>query len=576
MAAAMSLRAVAALVFCLASCEADTPIGFLSHQANDINDDVVSMKDLEISLRMSLEAVMSGGGVTGNRPAVIEASIWRTFQAMPKNALGRLEPRGVRHIVHSYFAKEHGWIINGLEPHGMTANVTEVHDVSILKDKAPALVESLLEARQAGHGLSLDDVAAMIAALEQLIFDESFALTLVAYDLNGYSLNDGLIESELHEVLRSYLLIFGQGHQADVGNAAKHLDMKASLFWPELDDFQYDVVGNFAYVHRNEVNPFKPRTYILADVMHIVTELAQTYGKWQNSECSAMKEHLMDLDPDGTGRVPLNIFQTQPKGAVYQFTESRAYLRQVGALDETVAGNPRVLISNYVGGPSNCIASSSYYSVCCLNECEVVLNDIEGSVKASTASPETILSLVGNLSSPTVNAPRELPRALAKKLGRIAELHGGSVPLQGRLFAQWLHYAFPNECPYPSIVQSSVDLTPSQWLGGKSLASTEERQKAGSEQEATPAVVAAAPLGQWSDHEVLPLHEPSVSVLSVLHVAGAWLRSVLRLTALLGAAYLAWQAAQTAVATGQTALSGQSYADSKKHDVLDPSCSMHV
>merc|ERR550537_644654 len=23
------------------------------------------------------------------------------------------------------------------------------------------------------------------------------------------------------------------------------------------------------------------------------------------------------------------------------------------------------------------------------------------------------------------------------------------IPLHGRLFAQWLHYAFPHECPYP-------------------------------------------------------------------------------------------------------------------------------
>merc|ERR1719362_1690209 len=89
--------------------------------------------------------------------ATIEASMWQTFQALPKNALGRLAPRAVRYMVHNYFAKEHGWIIEGLEPHGMQANVTEVQEVSILQDKAPALLETILESRRMDRGLSLED-----------------------------------------------------------------------------------------------------------------------------------------------------------------------------------------------------------------------------------------------------------------------------------------------------------------------------------------------------------------------------------------------------------------------------------
>lgn len=273
----------------------------------------------------------------------------------------------------------------------------------------------------------------------------------------------------------------------------------------------------------------------------------------------------MELDPDGSGRVPLNTFHTQPDGAVYQFTESRDYLRRVGALDETVKGNPRVLIANYVAGPSNCIASSSYYSVCCLNECEGILNELEGAVQAPTASPEHLLRLVGDISSATVNAPRHLPRALTEKLHSIAELHGGMVPLQGRLFTQWLHYAFPNECPYPAIVESSSALTPEQWLGGKSSASLEERQRAGSAAEAS-LQFATAELAQWSDDEVLPLHEPSISVSSALHVAASWLRSVLRIAALLGTLFLVVQAARASLVIGGTALSARVTADIKKQD----------
>lgn len=574
-------RTVVIAAISLTCIDAESRVGFLTDQAGDGKGNMVSKEDLERSLQASLDAVLSGGGgVAGKRLLAIEASTWRTFQSLPKNSLGRLDPRGVRHIIHSYFAKEHGWLINGLEPHGMTTNVTEVHDVSILKEKAPALVETLLETRQHGHGLALNDVVAMIGALEQLIFDESVELLQIAYNLNGHSLGDKLQEAALHEVLRSYLLVFGQGHQADVSNVSKHQEMKAALSWPELDDFQHDIVMNIAYANRHQANPFRPRTYTFADVASIVTEMAQNYGKWQNAECSAMKENLMELDTDGSGRVPLKAFHTQPDGSVYQFTESRDYLRQIGALDETLKGVPRVLIANYVAGPSNCIASSSYYSVCCLNECELLLNELEGVVQAPSASPEDLLSLVSKLSSATVSAPRQLPRTLADKLHSIADLHGGMVPLQGRLFAQWLHYAFPNECQYPSIVESSTILTPNQWLGGKSAASSHERQSASAAMLQPTQVAPDSALAQWSDHEVLPLHEPSVSILSMFHASGG-LRSLLRIAAMLAGLYIIVQAVQAAFGNVEMALLRQSNAkdvETPYHHRIqsDNALSMHV
>merc|ERR1719511_552455 len=136
-------------------------------------------------MHASLEAVLqSGNAASAKQLTRIEARMWRTFQALPKNTLGRLAPRAVRYIVHSYFAKEHGWIINGLEPHGMQLNMSEVHEVSILQEKAPAFVEALLENRRVDAGLSLSDVVVMAAVLERLIFDESIALLQAAYTLN--------------------------------------------------------------------------------------------------------------------------------------------------------------------------------------------------------------------------------------------------------------------------------------------------------------------------------------------------------------------------------------------------------
>lgn len=37
---------------------------------------------------------------------------------------GHINSRSVRYLVHNYFAKEHGWLIKGLEPHGHQDNAT--------------------------------------------------------------------------------------------------------------------------------------------------------------------------------------------------------------------------------------------------------------------------------------------------------------------------------------------------------------------------------------------------------------------------------------------------------------------
>ena len=73
----------------------------------------------------------------------------------------------------------------------------------------------------------------------------------------------------------------------------------------------------------------------------------------------------------GAGRVRVaDFYKKALNEGQWQFSESIDYLRQLGALDESDAANPRVIIPNYISGPSNCVASSSYYSVCCLDECE--------------------------------------------------------------------------------------------------------------------------------------------------------------------------------------------------------------
>jgi len=466
----------------------------------------VNIREVEADLQATLATLLDGTSASGTqRLARIEAKTWQSFQALPKNSAGRLAPPAVRHIVHGYFAREHGWLIKGLEPHGMQVNISEVHDVNVLQDKAPLLVEGLLQARHADRGLSFNDIVTMVAVLEQMMFDESVTLLEAAYRLNGLIMADKVNMEMLHTVMQSYLVLFGQGAKANLFDADRHQALRQSRKH-EVDEFEHDTVLNYEFARRHHANPFRTSQYSFEDATEIMQDLAQQYGMWQNSECREMKAHLTELDPEGLGLVPLGLFYAQPAGPSYHFSESADYLRSIGALDETSPGNPKVYIANYVNGPSNCIASSSYYSVCCLSECEEIMAELEQHISAPTATPEKLLSVIRQISH------TDLQHSLQDKLQAIAARHGGEIPLHGRLFAQWLHFAFPHECPYPSVVQSATALTAHEWHNGQSIASEQERKQhvESSSASATPSAEDFNLEGRWSDHEVLPVHaQPS-------------------------------------------------------------------
>jgi len=181
-----------------------------------------------------------------------------------------------------------------------------------------------------------------------------------------------------------------------------------------------------------------------------------------------------------TGRVSLKDFYTRKAVGPWMLSESPEFLRQLGSLDESSQSlGPQVIISNYIHAVSNCDNPSEYYSICCIHECQGLLNHLEVKIRAPTAAKEIILGLVMNMSSDSIEAPRNLSSGLVKALDQVATLHDGKVPLHGRLFAQWLHYAFPHECPYPYLTGKLTPLTQSEWIrkhGRDSDASELEKQ----------------------------------------------------------------------------------------------------
>merc|ERR1740121_2035172 len=154
------------------------------------------------------------------------------------------------------------------------------------------------------------------------------------------------------------------------------------------------------------------------------------------------------------------------------------YLSSLGVLDETDAAHPSVIITNYVLSRPNCLDSSHLFAICCRNECEDLMGSLESEIGGAVAEPSRVAGLVAALPSATVGANRELPADLLDRLHEIARLHGGQVPLHGRLFAQWMHHAYPLECPYPHELGVVNPLTRGEWM----KESGQESEKASKEE----------------------------------------------------------------------------------------------
>ncbi|CAK0804647.1 unnamed protein product, partial [Prorocentrum cordatum] len=206
------------------------------------------------------------------------------------------------------------------------------------------------------------------------------------------------------------------------------------------------------------------------------------------------------------GRVPLAKFYGTGLDADWRFAESEAYLRDLGALDETSSWRGKqVIIANYIQAASNCIVSTSHYLVCCANDCESLLGEVEAGIGQPVGTPDEILLLIGNMTSQVTldddDAPH-LTASLRAQLEEIASAHGGQVPIHGRLFAQWLHYAFPRTCPFPHKAGSVSAQTPTEFGDGHAV-SSRDMQEHGFTPQAPVDKEDLEWMSQWSSEEEL-------------------------------------------------------------------------
>jgi len=449
---------------------------FLKAPAKGLSERV-SEEDIRVSLLDEVEASL-GRGIASMRLSQIEAALRTIVAALPKNGHGNLESSAVGYALHRLFVLRHGWVIKGLDAFGESVAQNSSSSAGVLKDQVPAYIARLFEKRHAGKGFGLRELAILAATIEHLIHNEAVSKLGATFDALELSVTSPLTHDEVTEVLDTYMMIYIVGTVSLEGNMTKQVVRALNQAMPDIflawHDTQKYVDGIRKNIIKDEADGVN-----FASLAKVVETVGEQFGTFQNFECQEMMEKLIKIEYHGTGRVMMPDFYKPALGGdgAWSFTESSAYLRNIGALDESDPTKPSVMIANYVYAASNCIGPSGFYSVCCKNECEGLLGHLEETVGSPEAKPATIVTLISNLPSHTVSAPRKLSAALIQRLDDIAATHLGEVPLHGRLFAQWMHHVYPRECPYPHITGTIGSLLPEEWLeanGNHGVATQEE------------------------------------------------------------------------------------------------------
>eukprot|EP00747_Dinoflagellata_sp_TGD_P162478 gnl/TRDRNA2_/TRDRNA2_180141_c0_seq1.p1 gnl/TRDRNA2_/TRDRNA2_180141_c0~~gnl/TRDRNA2_/TRDRNA2_180141_c0_seq1.p1 ORF type:complete len:575 (+),score=125.08 gnl/TRDRNA2_/TRDRNA2_180141_c0_seq1:131-1855(+) len=429
-----------------------------------------------------------GGHVEPEELKSIEEVLMPMWLTLPKNSHGRIDRRFFRYLAHRYFMQTSSISVRGFEPTRLL-NSSSWGSAEILSQRVPAFVESVLQSRHADeHGFSLEDAKTMIVALKQLIFDSQSGMLAKAYRENGFSEEAAVGREDMKKVMEVYLVMWLMADDPDgLDMLLKDRTQLESSFphWRSLVSFAEGQIKAMAFARNQEPKPkhvasIMKQQYSFDDAHEIVGSITDSFGSFWESECVTMKQSLADMDPKHTGRVPLSKFYGSAMDTEWRFSESEQYLRELGALDETSRWGKQVIIPNYLQGANNCIVSGEHYLVCCANECEGLMGEVESKVSGPLAYPEEILGIVGNMTSHSISLDDEdapkLEGALTKQLDDIASAHGGKVPIHGRLFAQWLHYAFPRECPFPHKTGATVAATPMEY-GVQFVASKDTMQK---------------------------------------------------------------------------------------------------
>jgi len=426
-----------------------------------------------------------------------------TIRSLPTSPEGALSASSARYLLHRVFMQRRGWTLKGASPDG--GSWSPPSSVLGVGAYLPPGLRELLEGHLGLHGeYTPEEVMLLAATLEALIRAEAAEKLGESYKLLGFSEKGGVQEEEAATVVDLYLQVAFMGLNASQLSPAEAKEVGRNFgdhcpYWEQMSKSVEEA--------QQQVAPGLT-SYALSDIVRLMEGVDERLARHlDQTNCKEMRGHLTQMEERaGTGRVRLHDFYgSVVDGRAWQFSDSVDFLKETGMLDESDASQPRVLIANYLYMHGDCLEVSSFYNLCCINPCEGLMGHLERSIRAPHATPDEIVRLVSALPSQSVPENRILAPVLVKKLEEIARNNEGMVPLHGRLFAQWMHFAYPLECPYPHVSGTTKIMSNSAWYQERGVESvlneTEMKQYMESLSVAPPNDIVDSALQGWEEQE---------------------------------------------------------------------------
>eukprot|EP00927_Polykrikos_kofoidii_P012345 TRINITY_DN15322_c0_g1_i1.p1 TRINITY_DN15322_c0_g1~~TRINITY_DN15322_c0_g1_i1.p1 ORF type:complete len:559 (+),score=104.72 TRINITY_DN15322_c0_g1_i1:159-1835(+) len=412
------------------------------------------------------------------RMASAEEILLPLFATLPRNRHGRIGFDSVRYVLQRLLRQRRSWVLGGLQveekaddtenahawlskvlvPEVVQSNSTFLSDSQHTSEEC-WIVQAMFKQRMDANGADLGDVAILAAVVEELVHSDMRGKLKAAYLERGFPLDRKVKVDEADDLVDLAMMSFVRGRNISYWSSGLLKRMQETITmlyppWPRTQKLMRKL--------RSAIAP-KIEELSFEDIAAVVEAATDKFGEWNEMQCQGTRESLLSLEDDHeSGRVRLlDFYRAAVYEGNYEFTENPEYLRQLGGLDESDR-EPRLIIPNYLQGPSNCVARTGHYSVCCYDECEELLTGLEHHLRRPSAFPAEIIAAAKHLNVPFTQEHRPW---LRQRLDAIAKHHDGRVPVHGRLFAQWMHFAFPRQCQYahPANAFPSQRQTMEQW-----------------------------------------------------------------------------------------------------------------
>jgi len=319
----------------------------------------------------------------------IEAELRPMYASLPQSQHGTLEPSTVRYALHRYFVKKHSWYVRGLDPAG--GSLASSPDASIMKDRAPSYILGLFTEHLGGQGFGIHELAVFAATLSDLIRTEAAAGVEDVFAAMKLDIEDQLTRSQADQVAK-HVLVATFFPDVTAVNPEELAKLEAAIRemvpdWDATEMWAQDFGQSYDLAVQSRRNPFAEHMFSFEEVIDFVRDLSHHYGSFQNLECHTLKQRLVEMEHQGTGRIPLSRFYAKSlEENDFAFSESEDFLRILGALDETGSGKS-VIISNYILSKANCLTASGFFALCCSSECEDLLAHVEEQIGHPEATP---------------------------------------------------------------------------------------------------------------------------------------------------------------------------------------------